>query len=327
MRTEGIERLRTCPVCQAERFRDLPLPSVIVGEAYFAPYLPRMGLVRCRGCGLEFVNPRPTDEVMLGFHASGRSSSPTQLDGNAIPHDWRVSFDVRLDAMAALTSGRRVLDCGYGWGPGLFARQARQRGWQVVVVDPFPDSVAAARIQGVEAYASLAELPANRREFDVVTMKHALEHQPDMLRTLSESGRMLGEGGLLVVEVPNLRSLRARLFPLVAHWSRHEARYRAFPTRLYAFSAYTLRLLMVRLGYRVMRIVTYGLGVDRLFRQEANTPAARNAGEHVPSESTDNEAKPRRAFRPSSPVRRLVKRVMSRLDLGESMIVLARKGG
>lgn len=55
--------------------------------------------------------------------------------------------------------------------------------------------------------ASAQELPYADGAFDVVIIKHIVEHLPDPAKALNEIGRVLQPGGILILATPNLGSL------------------------------------------------------------------------------------------------------------------------
>lgn len=55
--------------------------------------------------------------------------------------------------------------------------------------------------------ASAQELPFNDNSFNVVIIKHVVEHLPDPQKTIREIGRVTEAGGILILATPNLDSL------------------------------------------------------------------------------------------------------------------------
>lgn len=55
--------------------------------------------------------------------------------------------------------------------------------------------------------ASAQEIPFEEDAFDVVLIKHIVEHLPDPERAIHEIGRVTAPGGLLILATPNLDSL------------------------------------------------------------------------------------------------------------------------
>jgi 2-polyprenyl-3-methyl-5-hydroxy-6-metoxy-1,4-benzoquinol methylase len=55
--------------------------------------------------------------------------------------------------------------------------------------------------------ASAQELPFSDRSFNVVIIKHIVEHLPDPQKAIQEIGRVTEPGGILILATPNLDSL------------------------------------------------------------------------------------------------------------------------
>jgi SAM-dependent methyltransferase len=55
--------------------------------------------------------------------------------------------------------------------------------------------------------ASAQELPFANQTFNVVIIKHIVEHLPDPQRAIQEIGRVTEKGGFLILATPNLDSL------------------------------------------------------------------------------------------------------------------------
>lgn len=114
----------------------------------------------------------------------------------------------RLDALAP--GGRPGRFCDVGCGPGLLLSGLRERGHEVLGIEPSAVARASAAERGVPVLEGTGEdLPAAapRGHFDVVTMVQSLEHCVDALHALRNVASLLRPGGTLVVEVPNHASV------------------------------------------------------------------------------------------------------------------------
>lgn len=212
-------------------------------------------LVRCRACGLQFVNPRPAPEEMARFYtpefvsyqfvrARPGASIRERLVGAIALSSARQRVGL-LEKAAPLGPGSRVLDLGCG--KGIFLHELRQRlGCAVTGIDFDPDAVRYCRDElGVDAIeARPAELRQLAPGFDVVTLWHFLEHDYDPLATLQAAHRWLADDGRLVVEVPNADSLENAVFGQRSYLYD-------LPRHLYQFSPATLRALLERAGFEV----------------------------------------------------------------------------
>ncbi len=99
-----------------------------------------------------------------------------------------------------------ILDIGCGTGD--FLVHAKSEGWKIQGVEPNPTAAGFAARKGVLVQNNTAGLPQNT--FNVITMWHVLEHVPDPEAQFVELLRLLKPEGLLVIAVPNFKSLDAQ---------------------------------------------------------------------------------------------------------------------
>lgn len=98
---------------------------------------------------------------------------------------------------------RRILDIGSG--PGWFLKSALDRGWSVVGVDPSRQACEHAReLIGQSVIETEFEKVAGRvGTFDAVHLNNVLEHVENPTEILALTRRVLTDGGLICVGVPN----------------------------------------------------------------------------------------------------------------------------
>jgi SAM-dependent methyltransferase len=170
----------------------------------------------------------------------------------------------------------RLLD--FGCGAGDFLAHAGEAGWEAVGYEPGVRGREACLAQGLKIVGRLEELQPG--EFHVITLNHVFEHLANHGATLNTLRDLLAPGGHVYLEVPNARSLRARLsFPLLSQRFGFDERYRAFPIHLTYFDGWTLPRLLERYDFQVEVVATNGFGFDELLvrpeRMRRNAPAAR----------------------------------------------------
>jgi SAM-dependent methyltransferase len=157
---------------------------------------------------------------------------------------------------------RTALD--YGAGGGGFLSHIRNRGWKVRGFEPGKRGLESCRQAGLEVTDKLEDLSPG--DFGLVTLHHVFEHLPNPTKVLDGVRRLLARDGRLYIEVPNARSLRARLaIPFLSRRFRIDERYRAYPIHLMYYSDRTLRAMLGKAGWTVEMTFTIGLGLGEFF--------------------------------------------------------------
>jgi SAM-dependent methyltransferase len=205
-------------------------------------------MVRCRGCGLVYLNPRPTAGSLLSLyvdyharHGQDRAAWDRLMDGV-----FREAAEV-LCKTAHGPGPRRLLDVGCGFG-GFIAMMQR-RGWEVEGLDPSPTAVAAAHVLGRPVrLGTLDALRDGHQDYDAVTMFYVLEHLPDPMGTLRQAWSLLGPGKTLLLRVPHTTPIVRLLAPLGVGGALYDP-----PFHLYDFSPGVLRTMLQRVGFEDIR--------------------------------------------------------------------------
>jgi SAM-dependent methyltransferase len=191
-----------CPACGGElrRWR-----SVISSEPALAGQ--RFDLDRCTGCGTA-VTVGEEDEAL--YETGAYNTEAPRLYELARP--MLGSFDRgRLRLVRSLAAPpARLLDAGAG--RGRFVLAAAGAGYEASGIEPSARGVEAAAALGAPVRrASIEKAQIEPASVDVVTLWHVLEHLADPGSALSAIGSWLRPGGGLLVGVPNLKSLQARI--------------------------------------------------------------------------------------------------------------------
>ena len=242
----------SCPICQTETVTE---------------YL-RAGsfrLVQCVSCGL--------------IRADGCAENPAAYQGaeyfvekNRYVERWDEFcrlFDTLLDKIARYKKGGRFLDVGCG--VGSLVSRAQERGYSSHGVEISPWASDFARVEKGLAVVTgfLAEAAHDSASFDVVVINHVLEHVPEPCALLREAGRILKPDGLLVLGVPNIGSLMARLAG--ADWASLRP-----DEHRWHFAPDTIEALVQKAGFRLLRLEAkenhrvVGWGVRAIARRLVN---------------------------------------------------------
>lgn len=114
-----------------------------------------------------------------------------------------------------LPPGSMILDLGAGGGRSLL--QLKEAGYNVMGVEPDPNSAALAENFQVPVYQGTGEdipEPVKNQRFDFVICSHVLEHTNDPLKVMRNVHDILKPGGKFLAEVPNTSCLDFRLCKL-----------------------------------------------------------------------------------------------------------------
>jgi 2-polyprenyl-3-methyl-5-hydroxy-6-metoxy-1,4-benzoquinol methylase len=189
-----------CPLCLADRSkliflrRDFAHP---VSEEDFR-------VVRCRVCGLVYLNPRPTEEEIHSYYPE--EFYQPQLDAEQLLREKEHQLFLKYEYVKNIPPGR-LLDIGCMKGEFLYFMQ--QHGWEVHGIE---FSTKPPNVFGLDIhYGDLFSARYAAHSFDLITLWAVLEHVYYPRKMLTEACRLLKPGGRVVLLVTNFHSLPARL--------------------------------------------------------------------------------------------------------------------
>ncbi|MBU4346710.1 MAG: methyltransferase domain-containing protein, partial [Candidatus Omnitrophica bacterium] len=164
-------------------------------------------IVRCKRCGLIYLNPRPKEEDLLEFYGDFFSTDEKSVS------QWsrlmgKVYKETKRNIEREYSSGK-LLDMGCGLG--LFLKLWDPKKWELFGIDISRKAVEYAKSKGLNVKEGFLEkTDFSDKHFDVITMFYVLEHLPNPLKVLKEARRILKKNGLLVIRVP--QSISAEKF-------------------------------------------------------------------------------------------------------------------
>ena len=234
-------RSRACAGCGAPLDRIAYLGTDYITHQEFP-------VLACEGCGLLQTGADETvaSEAYAGYYGKRQSFFET------ITNRLRERRIVR--ALRRNEPGT-ILDVGCGRG-GFLARM-RATGWTATGVERLGSSYERAWTQrGIVVKTGTwddADFPD--RSFDVVTFWHVFEHLSSPHQALQKVSRVLKPNGLLVIAVPDIAGLQARLFK--RNWFHLDV-----PRHLFHFSLDTLSALLQQHGFAITTVNRYSFEYD-----------------------------------------------------------------
>jgi SAM-dependent methyltransferase len=198
-------------------------------------------IARCRTCGISQTLPQPAKERIASYYTE--DYYPASAGG---PQARRSQLEKLALVRKTSTSGR-LLDIGTG--VGLFLREAQEAGFSAEGVEISATTAALGRDQlGVEIHTGdFLTIPLSPSSYDIVTLWHSLEHFHQPREVLGKIARLLKPGGRVVIAVPNINSLQARLFR--SRWYHLDV-----PRHLFHFTPDTLTALLRDAGFTVSSV-------------------------------------------------------------------------
>jgi SAM-dependent methyltransferase len=177
-----------CPVCDE-------------GAQHLYVAFPELAFVRCSECGLIYKSFELPDARPAEFYEQ------TYFQGRKSGRDKRFEHRARkamrwVRAAAQFTQAKSMLDVGCSLG--YVIEGGRRLGLASAGMDISSYAVERCRERGYDArVGSLERFPFDDGAFDIVVMKHVLEHTPEPKQALAEVSRVLSSDGVVLIAVPD----------------------------------------------------------------------------------------------------------------------------
>jgi SAM-dependent methyltransferase len=239
--------MSACVACGAEGFE----PVFRASDRLYHTTAKEFSVVRCRGCGLLRLDPRPEADELRGYYPGNYWFAPDESAASKLEERYRrlvLRDHVRFVERALRESSARGPLLDAGCGGGLFLGMMRERGFRVLGLDVSREAASMAwrrqRAPSVCAVLEAAPFPAG--SLAGLTLFHVLEHVHDPRAYLETAHGLLAEDGRLIVQVPNAASWQCRL--LGRRWNGMDV-----PRHLSDFRASDVAMLMEGCGFEVVR--------------------------------------------------------------------------
>lgn len=224
----------------------------VFGDRMYRVFEGQKTYLRCTACGSWRMDPLPEAEEIAFFYPGGYWHEHKK--DNWLSHAQRVYQQTVLRRDVApslkwLAKGVPVVDLGCGRGD--FLALLSGKGHLVSGIEMDARAVAFARSRGFEVIQGAVE-GWKGEGCEALVAFHLLEHLRDPVGVLKRWSRSMTRGGLLVLRVPHVDSLQAKL--LGSKWKGLEV-----PRHLHQFSSKGLHALAERTGWQVRWDTTWSL--------------------------------------------------------------------
>lgn len=200
-----FQNLSECPACNGvERQLLFPIENTTVQK--------------CTHCHMKFLDPCFNPEAMIQVYESVETLKAMHSHHEGYydygdvdtPSQTRAEFTTALEKLEKLRepqTSNSIFDVGYG--NGFFLALAKKRGWTVDGIDSSDVNKNKAKSRyGLNLSAgSFHNFSTGTQKYDAVSFWDVIEHLPEPDIFLSKAKSLLKPGGILLVGVPNDKSL------------------------------------------------------------------------------------------------------------------------
>ncbi len=207
----------------------------------------KFNLVKCRNCGLIFINPRPKQNEIGRFYEIDYYTTGNRFKAS-IEKLITSYFNLRKKALIEkYKQSRKLIDIGCGAGDFLSSFPSNK--WDLYGIEPnrVGFDLSSKKVEGKIFNNNLSNCKFQGDYFDVVTMWHAFEHVYDPNKELQEIKRILKEDGVFALAIPNIHSFGFKLGR--KNWFHLDS-----PRHLYHYNSTTINNILNKNGFKVFRI-------------------------------------------------------------------------
>jgi SAM-dependent methyltransferase len=233
-----LDILRYCDLCGGDTH-----DTLFVKEGF--PH------VRCRTCGLVFVNPR-----LAGHRSEQQRSGTGSMGDDKVTESQRRRLLKELDLMEPFRELNRMMEIGAG--RGWFLKEAANNGWETWALEINKDALRHLEAGGIHRILvqPAEEFVADEASVDVVRMWDVIEHLQSPRRAVANVYRALRPGGLFSLSTTNFASL-SRWF------NGPEWVYLNGSDHIFLFEPSTIKRLLEESGFLQIRIRTRSFNMRR----------------------------------------------------------------
>lgn len=211
-----------------------------------------INIVKCKQCGLSYLNPRLIEEEIRNIYQKDYFSNDFSVEygyDNYIKSHTEIANTSRrrLKFIEKYIQKGSLLDIGCA--TGVFLKEAQNRGWQVegVEISKYAWEYATTVYQLKVFNGTLKQkISLSNIYYDVVTMWDYIEHVPNPVEEIREVSRILKKDGFLFLTTPDINSIPAKITR--SRWLG----FKKYIEHLYYFEFITIKKLLEQSGFQIL---------------------------------------------------------------------------
>ncbi|AEH06049.1 class I SAM-dependent methyltransferase [Methanothermococcus okinawensis] len=228
-----------CPLCNNKNYKTI-LKKDDLSKYYH--------LVKCKDCGLVFINPLPTEEDLNRYYNIEY----------AVPEYQKIKLIKKANKILSLlskyglSSDAKILEIGASHG--FFLNEAKKQGFVPYGVELSEKACNNAKKYfgiNIENVDFLQSSFINKKEyFDVVVLLDVLEHLTNQNEILNGINTVLKRKGILVLTLPNIDSWEFKICGKYWEWLSP-------PAHLFYYSPDSIEKMLKKHGFDMVYLETY----------------------------------------------------------------------
>ena len=204
-------------------------------------------VVKCLKCDLIYINPRPNQKHIHEYYPV--EYSPFDIKRNIIS-GWMEHKLIQKDISVL----KKNVDCDaqileIGCGNGEYLKSLKNTGFEVtgVELNPHAAKIAKEKIRSNVIIGTVFDGKFKDKSFDIIIMRHVLEHVPNPSMTIQEIYRILKDDGIFIFSTPNTNTIESVIFG--KFWYDWDV-----PRHLYGFNSKTLMKILEKNNFKVSSV-------------------------------------------------------------------------
>ncbi len=165
-----------------------------------------LNLSICKDCGFVYLNPRWTNESYNKFYQKVYSNYSKRSIETSI-ETYSIIIN-RIDKIISFDENKsiNILDVGSSMGDGLRTFKMRYKNSNLFAIESSKECLNNLKKHGIKRISNdvNSDWEKTKNKFDIVIMRHVLEHLSYPEKALSKIHKTLSNQGYLYIAVPNL---------------------------------------------------------------------------------------------------------------------------
>lgn len=207
-------------------------------------------MVMCSNCGFVFLNPRKSKEEYINFYTNeyDKYYRPSIINLKTKTDNNKLGEVIKNRIMDVLPNCKNILEIGSGSGFNLISLREKYKDANYFAIEPSQTSKEILERSNISVISNDADSNWDKNDvkYDLIIMRHVLEHMMDPITVLKKIASSLSEDGLFYVAVPNAYKPKSPF----KSWVR-------FP-HTYYFSPDSLKVILEKSGLSVVNELSEG---------------------------------------------------------------------